>query len=144
MYETWLEDNLALLPDCSEEQLAEALQSDKFTQCLWLTANAVGDELNSQAHLTTLSFPLITTPDDSFVAPVAEAIAAAPQITGSEKLLVASPAHNLLGIWLAYYLMQTGAAPVHAVARVRATLEQCFVEDGWDQFAYDVLYHLQA
>ena len=144
MNETWLEDNLALLPDCTEQQLVAQLQADKFTQCLWLTANAVTDELSNQAHLTSVVFPLISTPDDSFVALVAEAIAAAPQPQNGEKLLVASPAHNLLGIWLAYYLMQNGAAPVHAVARVRASFEQCFVEDGWDQFVYDVLYQLQA
>ena len=44
---------------------------------------------------------------------------------------------------MAYYLMENGAAPLHAVSQVRAVRDIAFSSDGWDQFAFDVLYALQ-
>ncbi len=44
---------------------------------------------------------------------------------------------------MAYYLMDNGAAPVHAVSQVRAMRDTAFSAEGWDQFAFDVLYALQ-
>ncbi|MFV7772157.1 dual specificity protein phosphatase family protein [Shewanella marisflavi] len=48
------------------------------------------------------------------------------------------------GLVMAYYLMENGAAPLHAVSQVRAVRDIAFSSDGWDQFVYDVLYALQA
>lgn len=47
------------------------------------------------------------------------------------------------GLIMAYYLMQNGAAPLHAVSQVRAVRDIAFSAEGWDQFAFDVLYALQ-
>ncbi|MCZ4336658.1 dual specificity protein phosphatase family protein [Shewanella colwelliana] len=47
------------------------------------------------------------------------------------------------GLLMAYYLMQNGAAPLHAVSQVRAIRDIAFTAEGWDQFAFDVLYALQ-
>ncbi|BAJ01518.1 dual specificity protein phosphatase family protein [Shewanella violacea] len=44
---------------------------------------------------------------------------------------------------MAYYLMENGAAPLHAVSQVRAVRDIAFSAEGWDQFAFDVLYALQ-
>ncbi len=44
---------------------------------------------------------------------------------------------------MAYYLMDNGAAPVHAVSQVRAICDVAFSAEGWDQFTFDVLYALQ-
>jgi len=44
---------------------------------------------------------------------------------------------------MAYYLMENGAAPLHAVSQVRAARDIAFSAEGWDQFAFDVLYALQ-
>lgn len=44
---------------------------------------------------------------------------------------------------MAYYLMENGAAPLHAVSQVRAVRDIAFSAEGWDQFVYDVLYALQ-
>ena len=44
---------------------------------------------------------------------------------------------------MAYYLMVNGAAPLHAVSQVRAVRDIAFSAEGWDQFAFDVLYALQ-
>lgn len=45
---------------------------------------------------------------------------------------------------MAYYMMENGAAPVHAVSQVRNASGLAFDADGWDQFVYDVLYELQS
>lgn len=47
------------------------------------------------------------------------------------------------GLLMAYYLMSNGAAPLHAVSQVRAIRDIAFSAEGWDQFAFDVLYALQ-
>ena len=47
------------------------------------------------------------------------------------------------GLIMAYYLMDNGAAPLHAVSQVRAVRDIAFSSEGWDQFAFDVLYALQ-
>lgn len=47
------------------------------------------------------------------------------------------------GLLMAYYLMENGAAPLHAVSQVRAVRDIAFSAEGWDQFVYDVLYALQ-
>ncbi|MCL1094940.1 dual specificity protein phosphatase family protein [Shewanella kaireitica] len=47
------------------------------------------------------------------------------------------------GLIMAYYLMDNGAAPLHAVSQIRAIRDIAFSADGWDQFAFDVLYALQ-
>ncbi|MEI6860123.1 MAG: dual specificity protein phosphatase family protein [Shewanella sp.] len=48
------------------------------------------------------------------------------------------------GLIMAYYLMENGAAPLHAVSQVRAVRDIAFSAEGWDQFAFDVLYALQG
>ena len=45
---------------------------------------------------------------------------------------------------MAYYLMENGAAPLHAVSQVRNASGLAFDAEGWDQFVYDVLYELQS
>ncbi|QIR15055.1 dual specificity protein phosphatase family protein [Shewanella aestuarii] len=50
---------------------------------------------------------------------------------------------NRTELMMAYYLMENGAAPVHAVSQVRNASGLAFDADGWDQFVYDVLYTLQ-
>ncbi|WP_445945276.1 phosphatase domain-containing protein [Shewanella sp.] len=47
------------------------------------------------------------------------------------------------GLMMAYYLMQHGAAPLHAVSQVRNVRDIAFSAEGWDQFVFDVLYALQ-
>ncbi|MCU7994607.1 dual specificity protein phosphatase family protein [Shewanella glacialipiscicola] len=47
------------------------------------------------------------------------------------------------GLIMAYYLMVNGAAPLHAVSQVRNIRDIAFTAEGWDQFAFDVLYALQ-
>lgn len=47
------------------------------------------------------------------------------------------------GLIMAYYLMQNGAAPLHAVSQVRSVRDIAFSAEGWDQFVFDVLYALQ-
>ncbi|WP_285163027.1 phosphatase domain-containing putative toxin [Shewanella goraebulensis] len=47
------------------------------------------------------------------------------------------------GIMMAYYLMDNGAAPVHAVSQVRCIRDIAFSSEGWDQLVFDVLYALQ-
>ncbi|WP_144213896.1 phosphatase domain-containing putative toxin [Shewanella donghaensis] len=47
------------------------------------------------------------------------------------------------GIMMAYYLLDNGAAPVHAVSQVRNVRDIAFSSEGWDQFVFDVLYALQ-
>ncbi|WP_076542927.1 dual specificity protein phosphatase family protein [Shewanella sp. UCD-KL21] len=47
------------------------------------------------------------------------------------------------GIMMAYYLLDNGAAPVHAVSQVRSVRDIAFSAEGWDQFVFDVLYALQ-
>lgn len=47
------------------------------------------------------------------------------------------------GLIMAYYLMDNGAAPLHAVSQVRNVRDIAFSADGWDQFVFDVLYALQ-
>ncbi|GGI93254.1 dual specificity protein phosphatase family protein [Shewanella gelidii] len=47
------------------------------------------------------------------------------------------------GLMMAYYLMKTGTAPLHAVSQVRSVRDIAFSAEGWDQFAFDVLYALQ-
>ncbi|MGL4448039.1 phosphatase domain-containing protein [Shewanella sp.] len=47
------------------------------------------------------------------------------------------------GLMMAYYLMANGAAPLHAVSQVRSIRDIAFTAEGWDQFAFDVLYALQ-
>ncbi|WP_394129807.1 hypothetical protein [Shewanella maritima] len=49
---------------------------------------------------------------------------------------------QVVAVSMAYYLMDIGAAPVNAVSQVRAANESAF-QSPWDQFVYDVLYHLQ-
>ncbi len=44
---------------------------------------------------------------------------------------------------MAYYLMMKGTAPLHAVSQVRSIRDIAFSSEGWDQFAFDVLYQLQ-
>ncbi|MGZ9897703.1 protein-tyrosine phosphatase family protein [Shewanella gaetbuli] len=51
---------------------------------------------------------------------------------------------NRTELMMAYYLMESGAAPVHAVSQVRNASGLAFDADGWDQFVYDVLYRLQS
>ena len=51
---------------------------------------------------------------------------------------------NRTELMMAYYLMENGAAPVHAVSQVRNASGLAFDAEGWDQFVYDVLYRLQA
>ncbi|MGI3001886.1 dual specificity protein phosphatase family protein [Shewanella algae] len=50
---------------------------------------------------------------------------------------------NRTCLLLAYYLMEHGVAPLHAVARIRAVADAAFGSHGWDQFVFDVLYALQ-
>ncbi|WP_434950959.1 dual specificity protein phosphatase family protein [Shewanella sp. HL-SH4] len=50
---------------------------------------------------------------------------------------------NRTELMMAYYLMENGAAPVHAVSQVRNASGLAFDAEGWDQFVYDVLYKLQ-
>ncbi|MGB5144496.1 MULTISPECIES: protein-tyrosine phosphatase family protein [Shewanella] len=50
---------------------------------------------------------------------------------------------NRTCLLLAYYLMEHGVAPLHAVARIRAVADVAFESHGWDQFVFDVLYALQ-
>ncbi|MCH1924665.1 hypothetical protein L9G74_10565 [Shewanella sp. C32] len=140
----WLEDDLAIWPDAPQSELGKQLQDGKFGHCVWLTDDADPLAASVVGQCAVVLFPAITALNDDAVAPVAEVVAAITLPTDKSPILIASPSHNLLGVWLAYHLMQQGAAPVHAVARVRATCEQCFIEDGWDQFVYDVLYQLQA
>lgn len=140
----WLEDDLAIWPDVPQSELGKQLQNGQFGHCLWLTDDAASLTSSSTGQCAVVLFPAVTEPNDNAVASFAEVIAAITLPDVSQPMLIASPSHNLLGVWLACHLMQQGAAPVHAVARVRATCEQCFVEDGWDQFVYDVLYQLQA
>ncbi|WP_137221812.1 dual specificity protein phosphatase family protein [Shewanella sp. MEBiC00475] len=45
---------------------------------------------------------------------------------------------------MAYYMMENGAAPLHAVSQVRNASGLAFEAEGWDQFVYDVLYELQS
>ena len=45
---------------------------------------------------------------------------------------------------MAYYMMENGAAPLHAVSQVRNASGLAFDAEGWDQFVYDVLYELQS
>ncbi len=47
------------------------------------------------------------------------------------------------GLIMAYYLIENGAAPLHAVSQVRAVRDIAFSAEGWDQFVFDVLYALQ-
>lgn len=47
------------------------------------------------------------------------------------------------GLMMAYYLMENGAAPLHAVSQVRNVRDIAFSSEGWDQFVFDVLYALQ-
>lgn len=47
------------------------------------------------------------------------------------------------GLIMAYYLMDNGAAPLHAVSQVRSVRDIAFSAEGWDQFVFDVLYALQ-
>ncbi|WP_445776586.1 protein-tyrosine phosphatase family protein [Shewanella sp.] len=51
---------------------------------------------------------------------------------------------NRTELVMAYYMMESGAAPVHAVSQVRNASGLAFDADGWDQFVYDVLYELQS
>ncbi|MBV7314974.1 dual specificity protein phosphatase family protein [Shewanella sp. NIFS-20-20] len=44
---------------------------------------------------------------------------------------------------MAQYLIQQGAAPVHAISQVRAVRDIAFSSEGWDQFTFDVIYQLQ-
>ncbi|MGL4474737.1 MAG: protein phosphatase [Shewanella sp.] len=44
---------------------------------------------------------------------------------------------------MAQYLIEQGAAPVHAISQVRNVNANAFSRDGWDQFAFDVVYQLQ-
>ena len=46
-------------------------------------------------------------------------------------------------LMMAYYLMMKGTAPLHAVSQVRNIRDIAFSSEGWDQFAFDVLYQLQ-
>lgn len=46
-------------------------------------------------------------------------------------------------LMMAYYLMMQGTAPLHAVSQVRNIRDIAFSSEGWDQFAFDVLYQLQ-
>lgn len=46
-------------------------------------------------------------------------------------------------LMMAYYLMMKGTAPLHAVSQVRSIRDIAFSSEGWDQFAFDVLYQLQ-
>ncbi|WP_434931444.1 dual specificity protein phosphatase family protein [Shewanella sp. HL-SH5] len=50
---------------------------------------------------------------------------------------------NRTELMMAYYLMENGAAPLHAVSQVRNASGLAFDAEGWDQFVYDVLYKLQ-
>ena len=50
---------------------------------------------------------------------------------------------NRTELVMAYYMMENGAAPVHAVSQVRVASGLAFDADGWDQFVFDVLYELQ-
>ncbi|QSX32553.1 hypothetical protein JYB87_12360 [Shewanella avicenniae] len=140
-----MESGLALSANAQSRNISEIVSQQTFHHCIWLTDNveSLTSELSSQ--LQVVVFPKIDSPDDSVLAAVVEAI----QSIKIDEALVEQTAvfacsYNLLGVWFAYYLMENGAAPVHAVARVRAMFEQCFVEDGWDQFVFDVLYRLQA
>ncbi|MFK3976904.1 dual specificity protein phosphatase family protein [Shewanella vesiculosa] len=51
---------------------------------------------------------------------------------------------NRTEVVMAYYMMENGAAPLHAVSQVRNASGLAFDADGWDQFVYDVLYELQS
>ncbi|AZG35579.1 MULTISPECIES: dual specificity protein phosphatase family protein [Shewanella] len=59
-------------------------------------------------------------------------------------LLHCSSGINRTQMVMAYYLMENGAAPLHAVSQVRNACGLAFDAEGWDQFVYDVLYELQA
>lgn len=62
---------------------------------------------------------------------------------GNTVLLHCRSGINRTELTMAYYLMETGAAPVHAVSQIRAVSGMAFEAQGWDQFVYDVLYELQ-
>ncbi|WP_028773087.1 dual specificity protein phosphatase family protein [Shewanella waksmanii] len=75
--------------------------------------------------------------------PKALAFIHACQQQGKAVLVHCRSGKDRTGLLMAYYLMERGAAPVHAVSQVRVAREIAFSADGWDQFAFDVLYALQ-
>ncbi|WP_052074707.1 hypothetical protein [Shewanella mangrovi] len=142
---TKLESGLALAADVDANTIADTLSQQEIKSCIWLTDTPAQTITAAVCNVQTVAFPVIDTPTDNLLEPVVEAIQSVSiDDVNADSTAVVASSYNLLGVWLAYYLMENGAAPVHAVARVRATFEQCFVEDGWDQFVYDVLYRLQA
>ncbi|MCL1048305.1 dual specificity protein phosphatase family protein [Shewanella abyssi] len=62
---------------------------------------------------------------------------------GKTVLIHCRSGKDRTGLIMAYYLMDNGAAPLHAVSQIRAIRDIAFSADGWDQFAFDVLYALQ-
>lgn len=62
---------------------------------------------------------------------------------GKSVLIHCRSGKDRTGLIMAYYLMDNGAAPLHAVSQVRSVRDIAFSADGWDQFVFDVLYALQ-
>ncbi|WP_025822577.1 dual specificity protein phosphatase family protein [Shewanella marina] len=65
------------------------------------------------------------------------------QALGNKVLIHCRSGKDRTGLVMAYYLMCSGAAPLHAVSQVRAIRDIAFSSEGWDQFVFDVLYALQ-
>ncbi|WP_394200953.1 dual specificity protein phosphatase family protein [Shewanella waksmanii] len=75
--------------------------------------------------------------------PKALAFIHASRAQGKTVLIHCRSGKDRTGLLMAYYLMERGAAPVHAVSQVRVARDIAFSAEGWDQFAFDVLYALQ-
>ncbi|MGS0677242.1 phosphatase domain-containing protein [Shewanella sp. 0m-4] len=114
-----------------------------------------GEECN-QDEFVTLGLDYLCVPFSRNIPPQAEdldycveqvpkALAFIRECEAQEKtvLIHCRSGKDRTGLIMAYYLMDNGAAPLHAVSQVRAVRDIAFSSEGWDQFAFDVLYALQ-
>ncbi|BCV54529.1 dual specificity protein phosphatase family protein [Shewanella algae] len=127
----------------------DELQRSGIGAILSLAENVAADWPQSPFEFACIPLPSGETPLDADLRLCVEQLPKAldfikrQRAAGLGVLVHCESGQNRTCLLLAYYLMEHGVAPLHAVARIRAVADAAFESHGWDQFVLDVLYALQ-
>lgn len=127
----------------------DELQRSGIGAILSLADNGAADRPQSPFEFACIPLPSGEAPSDADLRRCVEQLPKALDFIQRQReaglgvLVHCESGQNRTCLLLAYYLMEHGVAPLHAVARIRAVADAAFGSHGWDQFVFDVLYALQ-
>ncbi|GGE69943.1 dual specificity protein phosphatase family protein [Shewanella carassii] len=127
----------------------DELQRSGIGAILSLADNVAADWPQSPFEFACIPLPSGEAPSDADLRRCVEQLPKALDFIQRQReaglgvLVHCESGQNRTCLLLAYYLMEHGVAPLHAVARIRAVADAAFGSHGWDQFVFDVLYALQ-